>query len=70
MAESANLGNMCFYYDLINKSDVQIFRICGHTTRLPEIRDVTFGVKFGVTDSPVFVFTLPDSKKSGSGTMA
>ena len=66
--QSANLGDMCFYYDLINKSDVQIFRIYGHTTRLPEIRDDTFGVKFGVTDSPVFVFTcaLPDFREIGS----
>ena len=29
---------MCLYYDLIKKSDVQIFRIYGHTTRLSEIR--------------------------------
>ena len=31
-------GDMCLYDDLINKSDVQIFRICGNTTRLPKIR--------------------------------
>ena len=35
---SANIGNMRLYYELINKSDIQIFRICGHTTRFPEIR--------------------------------
>ena len=29
---------MCLYYDLINKSDVQIFRIYGHTTQHSEIR--------------------------------
>ena len=29
---------MCLYlYDLTNKFEVQIFRICGHTTRLPKI---------------------------------
>ena len=28
---------MCLYYELINKSEVQICRMCGHTTRFPEI---------------------------------
>ena len=62
--QSANLGNMCFYYDLINKSDVQIFRIFGQTTQLPEIQGDTFGVKFGVTDSPDLCSHCPIFGKS------
>ena len=79
----------------IINSDVQIFQIYGHTTRFPDFRFIgpsswsltcqtlpIFRVpKFGVTDLPIFVFTLPDfreigskksaySKKSGSGTTA
>ena len=72
-----------------------MFQIYGHTTRFADFRvigpseirldsDITDSPdfifpKFGVTDLPIFVFTLPDyqelgskksadSKKSGSGT--
>ena len=81
----------------IINTDVQIFQIYGHTTQISDFRvirpsenrlksdmsdspDFIFP-KFGVTDLPIFVFTLPDyreigskklsdSKKSGSGTTA
>ena len=71
---------MCIYYDLINKTDVEIFRIYGHTTRLPEIQ-LSSGNRqeSDMADSPDlfnfkirgerfadFLFTL----QSGSGTTA
>ena len=45
---------MCLYYDLINKSDVQIFRIYGHTTRLSEIRLIGTSENRLESDSPDF----------------
>ena len=53
----ANHGDMCLNYDLINKSDAQIFTICGHTTRLPEIWLIGPSenrLESNLTDSPDF----------------
>ena len=48
---------MCLYYNLINKSDVQIFRICSQTTRFPEIwliRPSENQLESDMADSPNF----------------
>ena len=59
---------MCLYYDLNNKSDVQIFRICGQTTRLPEWQTLQIFLvpKIRVIDSQIFVFTLHDFREISS----
>ena len=47
----ANHGHLCLNYDLINKSDAQIFTICGHPTRLRLIGPSENGLESNMTDS-------------------
>ena len=54
--EGRKINHVCSY-DLINKSDVQIFRFCGHTMRLSKIwliRPSKNWLESDMADSPNF----------------